>query len=129
VTKASRERVGCHVSAVAQAQRSATKRRSDHALKNWDPTSQPEWLTPETYATKIQPRLAQMRPADIMNVLGVSWLYASYIRRGIKRPHPRHWVKLAELAGGRAGIDFRRKHGEVAVGTARARDQFRIKRS
>jgi hypothetical protein len=87
------------VSAVAQAQRSATKRLNDEAVKNWDPASQAAWLTPEVYASKIQPRLANWRPADIMNVLGVSWLYASYIRRGIKRPHPRHWVKLAELVG------------------------------
>jgi hypothetical protein len=56
-------------------------------------------LTEEAYAKKIQPLLAAVRPADIMNALGVSWLYASYIRRGIKRPHPRHWQALAQLVG------------------------------
>jgi hypothetical protein len=34
-----------------------------------------------------------------MNAIGVSWLYASQIRRGMKRPHARHWMKLAELVG------------------------------
>jgi hypothetical protein len=34
-----------------------------------------------------------------MNAIGVSWLYASQIRRGMKRPHPRHWVTLAEVVG------------------------------
>jgi hypothetical protein len=87
------------VSATAQAQRSETKRLNDSALKNWDPASQPAWLTQEAYAKKIQPLLAAVRPADIMNTVGVSWLYASQIRRGMKRPHPRHWVKLAELVG------------------------------
>jgi CRISPR-associated protein Cas1 len=87
------------VSATAQAQRSATKRLNDRTLKNWDPASQPAWLTEETYAKKIQPLLAAVRPADIMNTIGVSWLYASQIRRGMKRPHPRHWAKLAELVG------------------------------
>jgi hypothetical protein len=87
------------VSATAQAQRSATKRLNDRAIKNWDPASQPPWLTEEVYAEKIQPLLAAVRPADIMNAIGVSWLYASQIRRGMKRPHPRHWAKLAELVG------------------------------
>jgi CRISPR-associated endonuclease Cas1 len=87
------------VSATAQAQRSATKRLNDLAVRNWDPASQPAWLTEEAYAARIQPLLAAVRPADIMNTLGVSWLYASQIRRGMKRPHARHWVKLAELVG------------------------------
>jgi hypothetical protein len=68
-------------------------------LKNWDPNSKPAWLTEEAYAEKIQPLLAAVRPADIMNAIGVSWLYASQIRRGMKRPHARHWMKLAELIG------------------------------
>lgn len=99
ITKASEERAGCHVSPVAQAQRAETKRLNDRAVKNWDRGSQPEWLTPEAYATKIQPRLGAIRPTEIMRAIGVSWMYASHIRRGLKRPHPRHWVKLAELVG------------------------------
>lgn len=99
VTKASAERAGCHVSAVAQAQRSETKRLNDKAAKIWNPASQPAWLTPEAYAAKVQPRLGAIRPTDIMRAISVSWMYASYIRRGLKRPHPRHWVKLAELVG------------------------------
>ncbi len=99
VKTASAARAGCHLSPVAQAQRSETKRANDRAVKNWDPARLPAWLTPEAYATKIQPLLADVRPADIMNAIGVSWLYASYIRRGIKRPHPRHWEKLADLVG------------------------------
>jgi hypothetical protein len=47
----------------------------------------------------IQPRLAEIRPTEIMKTIGISWMYASYIRRGLKRPHPRHWLKLAELTG------------------------------
>jgi hypothetical protein len=99
VAMASAGRDGCHVSAIAQAQRSATKRQNDRALKAWDSTSLPDWLTPEAYAREIQPRLAKLRPADIMNAIEVSWMYASHIRRGMKRPHLRHWVKLAELVG------------------------------
>jgi hypothetical protein len=72
------------VNATAQAQRSQTKRLNDRAIKNWDPASQPAWLTEVAYAEKIQPLLAVFRPADIMNVIGASWLYASQIRRGMK---------------------------------------------
>ena len=46
---------------------------------------------------KIQPMLANVTTSAIATVLGVSWVYASHIRAGAKRPHPRHWVKLAEL--------------------------------
>jgi CRISPR-associated endonuclease Cas1 len=87
------------VSATAQAQRSETKRLNDLAIKNWDPNTKPAWLTEEAYTAKIQPLLAVVRPADIMNAIGVSWLYASQIRRGMKRPHARHWATLAELVG------------------------------
>lgn len=96
---ASAARDGCHVSPVAQAQRSATKRQNDRAMKTWDPATLPDWLTPEVYAREIQPRLAKLRPADIMNAIEVSWMYASHIRRGMKCPHPRHWAKLGELVG------------------------------
>jgi hypothetical protein len=35
----------------------------------------------------------------IATALSVSWVYASHIRAGAKRPHSRHWLKLAELVG------------------------------
>jgi hypothetical protein len=99
VKTASASRAGSHVSEIAQAQRSETQRLNYRAIKSWDPASQPEWLTPEAYTTRIQPRLAAIRPTEIMKAIGVSWMYASHIRRGMKCPHPRHWLKLAELAG------------------------------
>jgi hypothetical protein len=60
------------VSVTAQAQRSETKRLNDRALKNWDPNSKPAWLTEQAYTEKIKPLLAAVRPADIMNAIGVS---------------------------------------------------------
>jgi hypothetical protein len=41
--------------------------------------------------------LANVTTSAISTALGVSWVYASHIRAGAKRPHPRHWLKLAEL--------------------------------
>jgi CRISPR-associated protein Cas1 len=86
-------------SAIAQAQRTATRRENADAEKRWDPASQPAWLTPEAYNEKVQPLLASVRPAAIAAAIGVTWQYASFIRRRLRRPHARHWVRLAELVG------------------------------
>jgi hypothetical protein len=42
---------------------------------------------------------ANVTTPAISTAPGVPWVYASHIRAGGKRPHPRHWVKLAELVG------------------------------
>jgi len=54
---------------------------------------------PQTFTQKVQPMLANVSTSAIANALGVSWVYASHIRTGRKRPSPRHWAKLAELVG------------------------------
>lgn len=83
----------------ASARRRETKRRHDLALRNWSPSDQPDWLTDEMYANQIQPRLRDASLSEIASAIGVSILYASDIRRGRRRPHPRHWQALAELVG------------------------------
>ena len=83
----------------AQARRADTQRRNSAARWSWDPSSQPAWLTEETYARRIQPRLAEISTSAISSALGVSWVYAKYIRLGQRRPHPRHWHALAQLVG------------------------------
>ena len=52
-----------------------------------------------SFMQKVQPLLANVTTSAISTALGVSWVYASHIRPGAKRPHPRHSVKLAELVG------------------------------
>ena len=87
-----------HTSEV-EARRAETQRRNAAARWSWDPSSQPEWLNEEAYTQRIQPLLAKTTTSAISSALGVSWVYAKYIRLGQRRPHPRHWQKLAELAG------------------------------
>ena len=65
----------------------------------WDLSSLPDWLNAEAFARKIQMMLANVTTSAISTALGVYWVYASHTRAGAKRPHPRHWVKLAELVG------------------------------
>jgi hypothetical protein len=46
--------------------------------------------------------------SDIRSSIGVSKWYASKIRQGY-RPHPRHWLALAELVGILAEVQHQSK--------------------
>jgi CRISPR-associated endonuclease Cas1 len=78
-----------------------SKTLSDHAVANswWDPTSMPNWLTEKCYVEQIQPLLRGRKVRQIAEAVRVSAAYAAFIRSGRRRPHPRHWHKLAELVG------------------------------
>jgi len=82
----------------SRARLATTQRRQATARWNWNPTSQPDWLTQEFYEDQIRPALVNCSLSQIAAALGVSILYASDIRRG-RRPHPRHWKALAKLVG------------------------------
>lgn len=84
-------------SAEAGAAASQSRRRHAAGISSWDPSSLPDWLNAETFTEKIRPLLANLTTSAIATALGVSWVYASHIRAGAKRPHPRHWAKLAVL--------------------------------
>jgi CRISPR-associated endonuclease Cas1 len=76
------------------------KQRSHRiAERNWNPGHQPDWLNEAAYVERIQPRLVDVAVSSIALNLGVSLPYASDIRAGRRRPHPRHWLSLARLVG------------------------------
>jgi CRISPR-associated endonuclease Cas1 len=81
----------------AQARRKETKRRQDEARSQWSPDQQPAWLTEQAYTSEIQPRLREASVSQIAAAIRVSIPYASDIRKGRRRPHPRHWHTLANL--------------------------------
>jgi CRISPR-associated endonuclease Cas1 len=83
----------------SRARVSATQRRQQTARWNWKPSSQPDWLTDEIYVKKVQPLLRNFSLSKIASSIDVSLMYASDIRRGRRRPHPRHWLALATLVG------------------------------
>lgn len=91
----------------AQARRAETGRRHTSARWAWIPSNQPSWLTEQVYREKIQTRLAGVTVRALASTLGVSIAYASNIRSGKVRPHPRHWENLARLAGLDQGLSTR----------------------
>ena len=78
---------------------SETQKRHDAEQKAWDPGRHPSWLTEEVYREKIQPLLKGISTSAMAKALDMGWSYASELRKGRKLPHPRHWLKLAELVG------------------------------
>jgi len=82
----------------ARLKRANTLRKNTLAQQSWKPSDQPAWLTEEFYMTKIQPVLASMSASAIARHISVSRYYAGRIRQGY-RPHPRHWVALAQIVG------------------------------
>jgi len=65
---------------------------------------QPSGLaTEDVYCQKVQALLGNIQTFKISQAIGVTWAYASDVRKGKKLPHPQHWQKLAELVGVSAG--------------------------
>jgi hypothetical protein len=91
-------RIASH-SQEAEMRRSETQRRHHAAKRAWRPSDMPGWLNEETYREKIQPRLADVTVPAISKALGISGPYATDIRAGKRRPHPRLWLNLMKLVG------------------------------
>jgi hypothetical protein len=83
----------------AQAGRIAARRRNALAEAKWKPSDLPKWLTERVYVERIRPLLTSVSAGRLSVALCVSKPYAADIRAGRRRPHPRHWKKLATLVG------------------------------
>ncbi len=83
----------------AETLRAKTQRKHTAALAAWQPSVLPEWFNEEVSRTKIQPALAGITVPAIATALGISQSYDTDIRAGKRRPHPRHWLKLARMVG------------------------------
>jgi hypothetical protein len=92
-------------SAEAKASRTETQRRNAIAQHAWENSN---GIIDETYALEIQPRLGKLSISTIAAALSVSWSYAADIRTGRRRPHARHWLVLAQIAG-LANLEKRQK--------------------
>jgi CRISPR-associated endonuclease Cas1 len=79
------------------AKRSATQKIHKQAIRNWNPSDLPSWLTREVFVKHVQPALVRVAKSTVRSVLRVSEPYASDIQSGKRVPHSRHWQALAQL--------------------------------
>lgn len=82
----------------AIAKEAATHRKHAQAKAAWSPGKQPSWLTERLFSEEVQPALVRASATAIAKRIGVSRWYAGRIREGY-RPHPRHWLTLAQFVG------------------------------
>jgi hypothetical protein len=85
----------------AEARRAEARRRDLAAIAKWNEADQPTSLTERFYESEVQPRLRNMTLSVLASALGLSRTYVSDLRAGRVRPHPRHWLTLAQLVGAR----------------------------
>jgi len=81
------------------AKRSATQKSHKQAIRNWNPSDLPAWLTREVFVTEVQPGLTRVPKSKVRAVLCVSEPYSADIQSGKRVPHARHWQALARLVG------------------------------
>ncbi len=91
-------RIAAH-SAEAELSRSNTQRRNALARWEWQRSNAVAGIDQQAYDTQIKPQLRRVTNAAIALAIGVSLYYAAEIRRGRRRPHPRHWQRLADIVG------------------------------
>ena len=80
----------------AGAERGATNRAHQLAVKEWNSTN--TRVDKLVYLAEILPGLQHVSINDLAKATGLSAGYCSFIRRGLKIPHPRHWPALLEAA-------------------------------
>jgi len=79
------------------AKRSATQKLHKQAIRHWNPSDLPSWLTREVFVNEVQPALKRVPKSKVRAVLRVSEPYASDIQAGKRIPHSRHWLALSKL--------------------------------
>jgi len=79
------------------AKRSATQKIHKQAIRGWDPSDLPAWLTRDVFVNKVQPALKHVAKSKVRSVLRVSEPYSADIQSGKRVPHPRHRQALARM--------------------------------
>src|SRR3954465_15056775 len=82
-----------------EAKQKSSQRMKEHraAIRNWDSSQLPEWLTAEFFRDQIQPALTKLSSRELAEAIGVRPSYVSGMKRGEDVAHPRFWLKLVEV--------------------------------
>ena len=79
----------------AERKRGATIAERKKAVAEWE-TKYGKLTDMSAFDREILPLIQQVPLSRLMKATGLSLRYVSQIRRGEKRPHPRHWARFAE---------------------------------
>jgi CRISPR associated protein Cas1 len=82
----------------AEKRRAETQNRQREAIRGWDPSDKPDWLSEKYYRETVVRSLKSIAVSTIATTLRVSEPYATEIRNG-RIPHQRHWLALFQLVG------------------------------
>jgi CRISPR-associated endonuclease Cas1 len=79
----------------AGKRRGATQSRQQRERREWEAANPGASFDPESFTREILPRIQGVPLSELARMTGLSLLYVSQIRRGVKVPHPRHWPSFA----------------------------------
>jgi CRISPR-associated endonuclease Cas1 len=80
----------------AGKRRGATQSRQQRERREWEAANPGASADPETFRREILPGTQGVPLSELAQATGLSLMYVSQIRRGIKTPHPKHWGALRE---------------------------------
>ncbi len=60
---------------------------------------------PDAWELRLAPHVGTLTLKQLTSATGLSVSHASRIKRGVQRPHPRHWRVIAELVGASALLE------------------------
>jgi hypothetical protein len=79
----------------AGKRRGATQSKQQQERREWEAANQGARFDPQSFRREILPRIQGVPLSELARATGLSLLYASQVRRGIRIPHRRHWLALS----------------------------------
>jgi len=89
--------VGSSRSDESKSKQSATMRRRNREIAEWN-LRNTDPVDRESFSREILPLIQKVPVRSLMKATGLSSLYCSQIRRGLKVPHARHWETLRAIS-------------------------------
>jgi CRISPR-associated endonuclease Cas1 len=87
----------------ARELRAANRKQRCVERRQWEATRSDQPADPDWFRKEILPRLQEIPLYVLARSTGLSHSYLSLIRRGVKTPHPRHWLSLQRCFDGSGG--------------------------
>jgi CRISPR-associated endonuclease Cas1 len=82
----------------ASKRRGATQSRQQRQRREWEVTNPAGSSDPERFRSEILPGIQGVAISELADGTGLSLVYVSQIRRGLRVPHRRHWSALLAVS-------------------------------